>query len=464
MYILKNAVKNIGRNKGRNILMAVIIFAIILTTTVSIIINTTTAAIIKDYKARFGSEVSINSNYEKIQKAYSEGSYSELEKITVKQYIAFGESDLLKSKEYTATVYVGSDKWKALDEGETGGISIIGGDREDYLTPKAKVIGSTDISDDFKNGLRKIISGEMFKNLDECIVSEQFAKLNSLAAGDKIKVNSSSKKNPMTHELTITGIYEDNTIFDEKPQFKSPFTNRGNEILTSAETAINMEMIETAGAVTAKYFLKDPSLLEDYRAELKAKGLSDYYVVSTDEASYNKIVGPVDGLAKITDTFLIAVLALGSVILILLSSLAIRERKYEIGVLRAMGMKKGKVAFGLLSEMLVITGLCLVLGLGVGISVSQPVSDTLLKNQIQIIEENNKKASVNNGGLSLSGVSVIGGNVVQVEPLSELKVSLNIDAVGQIIFISILLAGISSLIGILYITKFEPMKILSERN
>lgn len=50
MYILGNAVKNIGRNKGRNILMMVIIFAVILATAVSIIINTTTDAIISDWE------------------------------------------------------------------------------------------------------------------------------------------------------------------------------------------------------------------------------------------------------------------------------------------------------------------------------------------------------------------------------------------------------------------------------
>ncbi|MFU2108463.1 FtsX-like permease family protein [Paenibacillus larvae] len=41
-------------------------------------------------------------------------------------------------------------------------------------------------------------------------------------------------------------------------------------------------------------------------------------------------------------TYIVIVLVLGAVILILLSSIAIRERKYEIGVLRAIGMKKGK--------------------------------------------------------------------------------------------------------------------------
>lgn len=55
--------------------------------------------------------------------------------------------------------------------------------------------------------------------------------------------------------------------------------------------------------------------------------------------SYNQIVGPVEGLSSVSSTFLIIVLIFGGISIAVISSIAIRERKYEIGVLRAMGMK-----------------------------------------------------------------------------------------------------------------------------
>jgi putative ABC transport system permease protein len=238
--------------------------------------------------------------------------------------------------------------------------------------------------------------------------------------------------------------------------------NRNNEILTSFETAIGMEMFGKFGKVSAQYFLKDPAQLPAYKKELREKGLADYYTVTTDEAGYKKVVGPVEGLAKITNTFLIVVLVLGSMILILLSTLAIRERKYEIGVLRAMGMKKTKVALGLLTETLVITGICLILGLGIGMVASQPVADSLLANQIELAEEN----SNTNGGMQTGGGTGVGAPVFSsdTKPLSELQINLNSDAIARIILISLVLTGISSITGIMYITKYEPIKILSERN
>lgn len=470
MYIIANAIKNIGRNKGRNTLMAIIVFAIILTTAVSIIINTTTSAIIADYKSRFGAEVSIETNFEMLQsKNVAEG----YKKLTPQQQIDFGRSDLLQSVNLLATIDISPRKLSSLSESEmdnfisnflSGAIRADGTKNPETVPIKGRIIAMDNLEADrdFKNGTRSIISGEMYKNLNECIVSQQYAELNNLSVGDTIEVDSYFKNDPMTHSLTITGIYMDNTMLGSNPEEISSMENRNNEILTGFDTAINMEMFTGEGRVSAQYFLKDPTLLSAYEKELREKGLADYYNVVTDEAGYKKVVGPVEGLAKVTNTFLIVVLILGSMVLILLSTLAIRERKYEIGVLRAMGMKKSKVAFGLLTEMLVITVLCLMLGLGVGLAVSQPVADNLLSNQIELAAESNNS----NGGLSTTGRTGVGAPTFSsdAKPLSELQVSLSGDAITQIIFISLVLAGISSIAGIMYITKYEPIKILSERN
>ncbi|MFA9380873.1 MAG: ABC transporter permease [Acetanaerobacterium sp.] len=470
MYIFKNAVKNIGRNKGRNILMAVIIFAIILTTAVSIIINTTTGAIIKDYKARFGAEVSITYDF---NKAISTTQYTVL---TPEQQVAFGESEYLQNKKFDASMQIAFENLRALDDDKEGlkmGGSLntdssANSDSSETVKILGKIVASnqSDISDDFKKEFRKIISGNVYSAKDECIVSEQFAKFNKISVGDTIVVKSFYKNKPMPHTLKISGIYSDYTMTEGSipsmyEYFPSAASNRNNEILVSFDTAKAMKMASEPNYlyVDAAYFLKDPAMLKDFQNELTKKGLPDTYKVTTDETGYNKIVGPVEGLSNTTKTFLLAVLILGSSILILLSTLAIRERKYEIGVLRAMGMKKGKVALGLLSEMLVITALCLVLGLGVGSVVSQPVANSMLSNQIELAENNQS----NGGGMVIA--TPIGGNTDDDEtPLSELEANLNIHAVIQIILISLALAGVSSIVGILYITKYEPMKILSERN
>jgi len=53
---------------------------------------------------------------------------------------------------------------------------------------------------------------------------------------------------------------------------------------------------------------------------------------------------------------------------------------------------------------------------------------------------------------------------LNAKPLSDLDVYLNIRVVTMIIMISLLLVLISSVTGISFITKYEPIKILMERN
>lgn len=463
MYIIKNAIKNITRNKSRNIFIAIIIFTIIATSVVAIIINSTTGAIIEDYKSRFGSEVDISMDMEKLftEQGGAGGTINvdDSQFITTKQYIDFGQSQYIKDYYLTSSMDTSSSSLKALDEDADMGGNMVGGPGGDFKMPTMKLVGNTDLSqlEEFNDGSRKISEGRMYENQNECIVGEEFAKLNNISVGQDIEVDNNSIMDAEPIKLKVVGIYADYTKAYSNEFMKLAFFNRRNEILTSFDTLSKL----TGGIgmqTTAKYFLKEPSMLDAFETEIREMGLSKYYNVTTDEASYNKIVGPVIGLSKIAYTFLFIVIILGSIILILLSTLSIRERKYEIGVLRAMGMKKKSVVLGLLTEMIVITAICLCLGLSVGAIVAQPVADTLLEKQVEIAEQ--VETPVNDGFM------VFGPDDMKddVEPLKDIDVSLDLQAILQIIGISLLLAGVSSIAGISHITKYEPIKILSERS
>jgi len=160
----------------------------------------------------------------------------------------------------------------------------------------------------------------------------------------------------------------------------------------------------------------------------------------------------VESLQNLTLAFLIIVLVLGAVIMMLLSAIVIRERKYEIGVLRAMGMEKNKVALGLWIEIFAITCICYMFGMGAGAVISQPVSDMILSGQ------NN---SISAGSTSLADRLNI---TVETEESIQMKVSVNAITAIQILGISILLASIAGVISITQITKSEPLYILMEGN
>lgn len=471
MYILKNALKNLKRNKGRNILLGVIMIAILSCVAISVVINTTSGEIIKDYKNRFGSEVFIQPDLEKMmEKAQKDGRES-IESISPKYDLLkkLSKSEYLKETIFIASYGGYSDKLKSLDQDEyeknnknssnAGGAVAGGKERSEHAKESNLTINGGLNSaglEEFKKGDRKITDGKMPEKDGEATVSENFAKLNNLKVGDTFKVQNPDdpdKYDPL--ELTISGIYYDGTESQDYG-FKHPMMNRKNEIITTFDT-LKAYKVKTDNdlIVDAKFFLKDPDLLSEFNEEAHKLGLNNLYDVSTDSQSYDEIVKPVEGLQKVANMFMILVLCFGGSILILISILGIRERKYEIGVLRAMGMKKGKVALGLIFETLSTIAISLVVGLSIASLSAQSISNVLLKSQI---EAQNQSAS--EGMMFRMG----GGAAPNVDPITNLNVHLNSEAIVGITLIALLLGAISIGIGIVYIMRFEPRKILSERN
>jgi len=448
MYIFQNALKNVVRNKGRNILLGSIIFAIIATTVVALMITNTSDRIIDEYRGQFGIEVTIERNTQTFVDMRQRGEASLGITITNEQYIAFADSDLLQRSMIMNSAMVYSETVTAI--GQTEELSAGHGF---VIAPTMQMHGNN--WDDFANGHRVLVVGEMPVRANEVVISEELAELNGISVGDTMRLYGTVMEPaaamgfmPPVYNLVVTGIYF--CAAESIGTWGSTTMIRQNEVLTVSETM-------PGAAIIARYYLRHPSYLQAFEEELRAKGLHEIFDVTTDEHLFNAIVGPVEGMRGIVMTFMIVVLILGAIILILLSSIAIRERKYEIGVLRAMGMKKAKVALGLWSEMIIITVVCLIIGIFVGSLVAQPISTELLAQQ----EENTQNIQdAFFAGREIAGLS----RVVNDDPITEINVTLGIDTILQIVVISLLLASVAGFAAISRITKFEPIKILMERN
>jgi putative ABC transport system permease protein len=485
MYILQNALQNLLRNKGRNLMIGVIIFVIIVSTVTALMINNTAVGVINDYKTRFGSEVTLSADMQKLQEEARKNSNGgpiaiKQPSIPPEQMLSFGESDYLQKSNYTAQTNTNCEQLKAIDEEKgPGGGPMLSSDGPDGTTEKSvgnqyyfKLLANQ--YDDFTKGLREIENGDFPQNENECMVSTELLENSGLEIGDTITVTGDLRSGStpedetytsISYTLKIVGTYLDATNEYSDGMRENANSNRRNEIFTTLDTLIKPMKDGFDGIqLEATYYLKNPDMLDAFTTEVKAKGLSDVFNVQTDESSYDKVVGPVEGLKGISIAFCIIVLAFGSIIIALLSSIAIRERKYEIGVLRAMGMKKGKVILGLWTEMLVITSLCLAIGLGVGLLVAQPVTNIMLEQQATAAENANSENNALPPGAILSGPGGVQQGESDAEPLKNLDISLDMITLLEIIGIALLLSSLAALIATRKITKYEPIKILMERN
>ena len=465
MYILTNAVKNLVRNKGRNILIATVTLAIIIGAVVTLTINNAAAKIIEDIRLDLGSRVEIKQDFIEMRQAGLDGR-TDASYISLEQFENFAQSDYLRKTIFSAEMYACSDTFFAIGDEEKGTATRINDDGEEVLVETLKLVATSD-SDmlrDFGTE-REIIEGKMFYEVGECIIGAELAALNSISVGDVIRIKGASYAPDKSYELIVTGIFSDLTDEYNGNWFLSMYgrfaDSRRNEIITSWDTLIGAGWESNHGLnMTTEYFLKDPDRIAAFEAEVRSQGLPVTYGVSINRAAYDKVVGPMSSMKGAVTTFMTVILILGTVVLALLSFMAVRERKYEVGVLRAMGMERGKVAFGILAEAVMIAVACLLIGLSTGNAMAQPIADGILSGKVAEVEAVPER----NVALFAGGQSQIGDGSSGYVPESEIQVSLSMDVIVQIIFITLGLAALSGIIGVVIITQYEPLKILRERN
>ncbi|MPM51767.1 hypothetical protein SDC9_98518 [bioreactor metagenome] len=225
-----------------------------------------------------------------------------------------------------------------------------------------------------------------------------------------------------------------------------------------------------SGNTSGTYIFADADSFNAFKADVRQMGLSeDYTVSSTDINSYENSLVPVINTANYANTLLLIVLIIGAIILVVLNIFNIRERKYEVGVLTAIGMKKGKVALQFVSELLIVTFVAIILGAAVGAVASVPTSNALLESQISAQEALQQEQSNNFGrqGGNFRGGSFGDGSMsnrnTQINYISTLNASTDMQVVFQLMFIGIALTILASLSAVIFIMRYEPLKILSER-
>lgn len=480
MYILVHALRSVWRHRGRNALLGTVILAVIVASVIALMICSASSAIIDDYKARFSSEVQFKPNMQRLQeeaRAESDNGLVTLSMPTIDadEYLAYGESEYLAGADYTASTGITLDDVEAVDAdlgGGTGRMMVGGPASADASSGEEPMLFMESLRggsfEEFDDGTRSLASGTFPAQTGEVIVSSELADLNGLEVGDtltgtgELQHADEGERSTISYDLTVVGTYTDLTDAYADPNRQNAFTNRRNEVLTTYETVLQPYVAGTQGiAIAATFYLKSPDLLDEYTDEVRGKGLSDVFDVTTDEAAYDRIVGPVQGLQAVSVTFLVVVLAFGGTIIALLASIAVRERKYEIGVLRAIGMKKSRVGLGLWVETLTVTIIGTAGGFAIGALLAQPVANILLAGQIEAAESSAEAAANQPPGIG----SMVGpSSATDAQPLDSLGLALDPTTIAQVAALALLLATLAGIVAVIRITRYEPIRILQERN
>ena len=230
------------------------------------------------------------------------------------------------------------------------------------------------------------------------------------------------------------------------------------------------------GSLNTTYVFADTDAYHQFEEDVRTLGLDESYIVSSaDLTSYENSLTPLNTLSTMAGWFLIVILLIGAVILIVLNIFNTRERKYEIGVLTAMGMKKGKVAMQFITETFVVTMIAVMIGVGVGAVSAVPVTNALLENQVAAQQEQAESVTENfgRGQSGMMGGNFGGGNKAfsnlfggtpETNYVTEISSAMNFTVVLQMLGIAILLVLVSGMVSVMFVMRYEPLKILANRD
>lgn len=466
MYLFTHAIKNLGRNFGRNLLIAAVTFAIILSTVVTLTIHNAASRVVDDIRLDLGSRVSIRQDFIEMR-AMGLDARVDAQHIPLVDFVAFSQSDYLRHTIFSADVLAWSNTVFAIDDPffGTGTRPLDDGSIMYSETLRLVTTSDADLLPDFGT-LREIADGRMFADVNEAIISQELAVHNNIAVGDTIGITAAFATDQVFN-LTVVGIYSDETDAYLNPFMllfgAFPAHSRRNEIITSFDTLVASGWETNLGLdIDFQYFLRNPDYIANFEAEVRGIGLPFTYNVDINRAAFERVTGPLAGMSSAAFTFMVVVLILGAITLGLISYLAVRERKYEVGVLRAMGMEKGKVAVGIMTESVVIAVLCLAVGLGVGNAMAQPIANNILDGRVA--EADAEESPMANRALFVGGQAQIGDGTAGYSPVSEIQLNLGAGVITQIILITLGLAILTGVTGVAIITQYEPLKILRERN
>ena len=163
---------------------------------------------------------------------------------------------------------------------------------------------------------------------------------------------------------------------------------------------------------------------------------------------------------------------IGGIVLFVINMINIRERKYEIGVLRTIGMSKTKLTMQFVAELLIVGLAALMLGAGIGATMSKKVSNHLLSNEIKSSETQNEKVRNNfggpggdfNPGEGMPSMDFSKKGKPNVQAYDSIDAVVNIPVLVELLGIGLTLILISSIAAMISIQRFTPLTILKERS
>lgn len=274
------------------------------------------------------------------------------------------------------------------------------------------------------------------KDTNNVLVSASMANKNNL------KVGSTFQAYNMT--LTVAGIFDSGSQGDN-----------GTVILSlPAEQRLSGQ----SGYVTSAVATVDSldNLASATKAITNTLGSSADVVSAQDQA--NNTVKPLENIQTISLYSLVGAVIAGAVIILMTMVMIVRERRREIGVIKAIGGGNPKVMFQFMVEAVTLTGLGAVIGIVLGVIAGNPITRLLVTNSTSSQTAGRGLGGFGGGGVGIRaggrGFGFVRNNISNIHAVVGWSIILYGLAAALII------ALIGSALTSFFIAKIRPAEVM----
>ena len=260
---------------------------------------------------------------------------------------------------------------------------------------------------------------------------------NNLAVGQTFKAYSS--------DVTIKGIFDAGSKFTNATIVMPLATVQK---LSGQTGQINSVIVKTDSIDT----------VSSVQSEIKTK-LGDKVDVTSQQDSSNNAIKPLENIKTISLYSLIGSLVAGAIIIFLTMIMIVRERRREIGVLKAVGSSNVGIMAMFTVESLILTLISSVAGIILGIIFSNPVLRVLVANT----ESSTASNAVEQAGRGAGGMMArFGGNIIPgaQSAINDLHAVVGWEILLYGLGAAILIAIIGSAIPAFFIAKIRPAEVM----
>jgi putative ABC transport system permease protein len=223
--------------------------------------------------------------------------------------------------------------------------------------PRTVITGTSDPSSVIASS--KLTSGSMINGSSSdyvALVGKTLAEKNGLKVGDTFTAY--GKK------ITVKGIYNSDNTFENNGLIMPIATVQTLTSQTGEATAVTVT-VDSSDNVTSTV------------AALKT-ALGSKADITSQEDQAKESLAPLESIASLATAGVIGASVAGAVIILLSMIMVVRERRREIGVIKAIGGTNAKVIVQFVTEALTLTIIGGILGLGLGILTSGPLTKSLV--------------------------------------------------------------------------------------